>query len=561
MKLFYDTRLGYLVSAPGQDSALAGFNVKSGDTEQIVIQFGQSSDPTSAQSIVTAPTWTAESRLPGTVIKLALKADGMFSDGESLASTSSFIHDSENKLYTFDLNLNTTAINTALLRADDDDANDIELLTAGFEITFQEGGTGGWRSSVEPCPVTIYHDIIEGDEGTPALADNPAEYLLRQDAVIYLPTVNRITGGTATDFDALVTTALSGSANYAYQFNDEDASPDTLRAYRLETGTDAENIPDIIRPLDYNASTNPKIWRLLKNSTGLSQVVEDVGPQLGGNLDANGYDILFDSGDGIRDAAGAATLLFASAASAVNSMVVHNASAATYPSFRATGTGTVGIDFTTLGSGPLRVNGNVVPAPASPTSGQVPTWNGSIWVPQTPTGTGRWIAEGVSAAEMTPATTAGCAPLAVVESTTYDNNFQVLAFDQSTAENAWGTFLLPDDWDDSTSIKAKIYWRSTATGNVLWKVGGRGNLDTFDTDISTSLTSIVDTASASGSLYTTDATGAISFVNIPTVAIEARRLAFVVRREAADGSDTSAGDAQLISIAFQLYVSGDAAAW
>lgn len=361
MKLFYDTRLGYLVSAPGQDSALSGFNVKAGDTEEIVLQFGKSSDPTAASSIVEAPTWTPENRGAGTVITIALKELALYSDGPTLATSSSYIHDTAEKTYTFSLPLNTTAINTALGRVNADDADDVADLDAGFEVTFQEGGSGGWRSSVEPCPVTIYHDKISGTEGAPNLADDPSQYLLRQDGIIYLPTVNRLTGGTVTDLDAIVTTALSGSANYAYALTDEDATPDTFRIYRLEAGTDAESAPDVIRPDDYDGSTNAKIWRLLKNSTGISAVLDDTSPQLGGDLDTNGSEILFDDAKGIKDASGNELIIFQSQSSAVNHFEVYNSSAGAPVSIHAAGTGNVDIDFWPLGSGVLKVKGIAVP--------------------------------------------------------------------------------------------------------------------------------------------------------------------------------------------------------
>lgn len=39
----------------------------------------------------------------------------------------------------------------------------------------------------------------------------------------------------------------------------------TIRIYQFETGTDAEDSPDIIRPDDYNGTTNARVWKLLKS--------------------------------------------------------------------------------------------------------------------------------------------------------------------------------------------------------------------------------------------------------------------------------------------------------
>ncbi len=38
-------------------------------------------------------------------------------------------------------------------------------------------------------------------------------------------------------------------------------STDGFRVYKLYAGTDAESVDAIIRPDDYNASTNTKVWK------------------------------------------------------------------------------------------------------------------------------------------------------------------------------------------------------------------------------------------------------------------------------------------------------------
>ena len=54
MRLFFDLRLGYLVSAPGQDSGVIGLTGKAGDTTEVQIVFGRSSDTTGAASIISS---------------------------------------------------------------------------------------------------------------------------------------------------------------------------------------------------------------------------------------------------------------------------------------------------------------------------------------------------------------------------------------------------------------------------------------------------------------------------------------------------------------------------
>lgn len=289
MKIFYDLRLGYLVAAPGQDTPLTGLQGKAGDEEEVIIQFGRSSDPTSSISIIESPTWTAENLAGGTVITIGIKADGNYSDGDVLASSSSPTNDAGAFTYTFPLDLNTTEINTALARDDANSANDVATLDCQFECTFQIGGSGGWRSSVLEVPFTLYHDIISGSEATPTDAADPDEYLLKVSGIEWYPTVTSLTGGTAADLDAVPTVALAAGKIVA--FLDTDPATDVVRYYLLAAGTDAESSPTIIRPDDYATTTNEKVWKLSSSVAGIADIVDDTTPQLGGVLDANSKQI------------------------------------------------------------------------------------------------------------------------------------------------------------------------------------------------------------------------------------------------------------------------------
>lgn len=68
-------------------------------------------------------------------------------------------------------------------------------------------------------------------------------------------TVTGYTGGGATNLDGVATVALAVPEVFSFLHA-------TLgyQLYRLRAGTDAQNVPGIIRPLDYNASTNAKVW-------------------------------------------------------------------------------------------------------------------------------------------------------------------------------------------------------------------------------------------------------------------------------------------------------------
>jgi hypothetical protein len=87
---------------------------------------------------------------------------------------------------------------------------------------------------------------------------------------------------------------------------------------------------------------------------GISNVVEDVTPQLGGDLDANTFDIQFDDGTGIRDDSDNEQLLFYKTASAVNYLTLANAATAGFPYIYSDGSDTnVGFTIGTKGTGGL----------------------------------------------------------------------------------------------------------------------------------------------------------------------------------------------------------------
>jgi hypothetical protein len=86
----------------------------------------------------------------------------------------------------------------------------------------------------------------------------------------------------------------------------------------------------------------------------LKDVVEDTTPQLGGNLDANGNNILIDSTNFIGDENGNEQIKFATTASAVNEISVTNAATTNPPSVSATG-GDTNIDLNLTPKGIGRV--------------------------------------------------------------------------------------------------------------------------------------------------------------------------------------------------------------
>ena len=90
----------------------------------------------------------------------------------------------------------------------------------------------------------------------------------------------------------------------------------------------------------------------------LKDVVEDTTPQLGGNLDANGNNILIDNGNFIGDENGLEQIKFATTASAVNEMTATNAATGNAPELSATGDDTnIDLNLTPKGIGRVTFNG------------------------------------------------------------------------------------------------------------------------------------------------------------------------------------------------------------
>jgi hypothetical protein len=92
-------------------------------------------------------------------------------------------------------------------------------------------------------------------------------------------------------------------------------------------------------------------WALFAGGGGgLGSVADDITPQLGGDLDADGHDIGFDDGTGITDDTGNEQIVFHKAASAVNQIGITNAATGNAPQIAAEGADT-NIDLTLAGKG------------------------------------------------------------------------------------------------------------------------------------------------------------------------------------------------------------------
>jgi hypothetical protein len=119
----------------------------------------------------------------------------------------------------------------------------------------------------------------------------------------------------------------STSGAYTVQFKYASGSGDSFTFSATDKG-------DAIVFATASDSTNPNIDTI---ALGISNIVEDTTPQLGGNLDTNSHNILIDDAHGINDENGNEQIIFQTTSSAVNQIDITNAATSNAPSIQATG--------------------------------------------------------------------------------------------------------------------------------------------------------------------------------------------------------------------------------
>lgn len=176
-----------------------------------------------------------------------VKAAGEYA-GDFLALDSAWVKSGTGTgtVYTFDLDLNTVEFATAFTA-------EPASVAAVLEVQITDGSTV--RSS-QAVALTVSNDYIQGDEGLPT-AGTPA-YPIAAQVPIWRVDITALTGGTGSSLDTLVTAGGLYTSRILIVFIGSAA-----KFYTLVAGTDAEASPAVIRPDDYNASTNAKVWKLV----------------------------------------------------------------------------------------------------------------------------------------------------------------------------------------------------------------------------------------------------------------------------------------------------------
>jgi len=291
--------------------------------------------------------------------------------------------------------------------------------------------------------------------------------------------------------------------------------------------------------------------------TGITSVVQDTSPQLGGFLDANGNYIQMQKGGDIASASPtvidtdgdyfictgttgfttftvAADRHFFLEFSGVLTMT-HGAGTLDLPSGAniTTAAGDVGEFVSTASNVVTCVNYTRATGKALVASHTATVGTATMWIP---------------AIAMVSPTTNG-AEAAAVETTATKPEMKVLDFHQSTVEYAQFSVAMPKSWNEGT-VTAKFYWtHATAVAtDVVWGIQGVcvSDNDTIDATFGTGVT-VTDTFhNAAEDLAISDATAAITLGGSPA---EDDLAYFQVYRNSSHADDTTnSTDARLIGV-------------
>ena len=250
-----------------------------------------------------------------------------------------------------------------------DVAGDISLDADGGDIFFKDGGTtfgsatntsgnliikSGTTTALtfSGADVTIAGDLtISGDDLT--MGTNTSGHIMVADGTNFNPVA--VSGDVTISSTGAVTIA-NGAVETAMVNANVISGLDELNS----AGVDITNDDLLIHDNDAGALKKVSVTNLISSAGGLTEVVADTSPQLGGNLDTNSHNILIDDAHFIADENGNEQIIFQTTASAVNQIDVTNAATGNSPEISATGGDTnISLKLTPKGSGQILLDGNV----------------------------------------------------------------------------------------------------------------------------------------------------------------------------------------------------------
>ncbi len=204
--------------------------------------------------------------------------------------------------------------------------------------------------------VTIAGDLtISGDDLT--MGTNTSGHIMVADGTNFNPVA--VSGDVTIASNGAVTIA-SGAVETAM------VNANIITGQTAETSLDTSN--DVILIHDASASALRKTTLASISSAlgGITDVVADTSPQLGGNLDTNSHNILIDDAHFIADENGNEQIIFQTTSSAVNQFEITNSAASTSftqgPDLAVTGGDThIDLNLTAKGEGHIVIKGNTNP--------------------------------------------------------------------------------------------------------------------------------------------------------------------------------------------------------
>ena len=244
-------------------------------------------------------------------------------------------------------------------------SSDVELTVSTADKNFAIKGTDG-SSAITALDIdmalagkaTFSGDVVvtgdltvTGDDIT--MATNTAGHMLVGDGTNYNPVA--ISGDVTMASSGAVTIA-SGAVETAM------VNANVITGQTQETTVDTSN--DLLLFYDNSATALRKIpvTNLVSAGGGLTDVVSDTSPQLGGDLDTNSNNILIDDAHFIADENGNEQIIFQTTSSAVNQFDVTNAATGNPPKLSATGgDSNIDLDLEAKGTGHVTVRGNTNP--------------------------------------------------------------------------------------------------------------------------------------------------------------------------------------------------------
>lgn len=143
-------------------------------------------------------------------------------------------------------NTQNDAVFTLLGLGDDDPTTDLTPENCEIELSYRATSGAEWQKG-RPVEFDLIASVNQASDATPTpigTSRGPRFY----------PDITGLTGGGTTKLDGIVTVGVTAPVVAVIYVSSE------LQFWRLASGTTAEASPSVIRPDDYDASTNAKVW-------------------------------------------------------------------------------------------------------------------------------------------------------------------------------------------------------------------------------------------------------------------------------------------------------------